>query len=131
MLSKLVLPSTLLGLAAGQLTGRGFPDCDNGPLKNNKVCDKSAGTEAPCLERQRFGTDEKVDPLERATALINQFTIEEKLNNTGHVSPGVPRLGLPAYTWWQEALHGVADSPGKQLLIKRENQYDRTLKHER
>ena len=24
----------------------------------------------------------------------------------------MPRLGLPAYTWWQEALHGVADSPG-------------------
>lgn len=53
-----------------------------------------------------------IDPLARATALIKLFTIEEKLNNTGHVSPGVPRLGLPAYTWWQEALHGVADSPG-------------------
>lgn len=44
--------------------------------------------------------------------MIKLFTLEEKLNNTGHVSPGVPRLGLPAYTWWQEALHGVADSPG-------------------
>ena len=52
------------------------------------------------------------DPLSRATALIHEFTLEEKLNNTGHVSPGVPRLGLPAYMWWQEALHGVADSPG-------------------
>lgn len=52
------------------------------------------------------------DPLARATALISLFTLEEKLNNTGHVSPGVPRLGLPAYTWWQEALHGVASSPG-------------------
>lgn len=27
-------------------------------------------------------------------------------------SPGVPRLGLPAYEWWSEALHGVAFSPG-------------------
>jgi xylan 1,4-beta-xylosidase len=54
----------------------------------------------------------RADPLTRATALINALTLEEKLNNTGSTSPGVPRLGLPAYTWWQEALHGVASSPG-------------------
>ncbi|MCJ1431805.1 hypothetical protein MMC27_001160 [Xylographa pallens] len=40
------------------------------------------------------------------------MTLEEKINNTGSTSPGVPRLGLPAYQWWQEALHGVASSPG-------------------
>ncbi|KAK4545522.1 hypothetical protein LTR36_002872 [Oleoguttula mirabilis] len=84
----------LAGQAASQLAGRGFPDCINGPLKNNTVCDLSA------------------DPLDRATALINAFTLEEKLNNTGSTSPGVPRLGLPPYEWWQEALHGVASSPG-------------------
>lgn len=83
--------------AAAQLEGRGFPDCENGPLKSNAVCDTSS------------------DPLTRATALISAFTVEEKLNNTGSTSPGVPRLGLPAYTWWQEALHGVADSPGRQM----------------
>jgi len=27
-------------------------------------------------------------------------------------SPGAPRIGLPAYEWWSEALHGVAASPG-------------------
>lgn len=48
----------------------------------------------------------------RATALVNLFTLEEKLNNTGSDSPGVPRLGLPTYVWWNEALHGVASSPG-------------------
>lgn len=40
------------------------------------------------------------------------FTLEEKLNLTGSNSPGVPRLGLPEYVWWNEGLHGVADSPG-------------------
>lgn len=40
------------------------------------------------------------------------FTLEEKLNLTGHQSPGVPRLGLPEYVWWNEGLHGVASSPG-------------------
>lgn len=33
----------LAGHSVAQLTGRGFPDCNNGPLKNNKVCDTSAG----------------------------------------------------------------------------------------
>lgn len=92
-----VLAAAVLALAAraaAQLEGRGFPDCNNGPLSSNTVCDTSA------------------DPLARATALINAMTVEEKLNNTGSTSPGVERLGLPAYTWWNEALHGVADSPG-------------------
>jgi hypothetical protein len=34
----------LAGQSTAQLTGRGFPDCENGPLKSNKVCDTSAGT---------------------------------------------------------------------------------------
>ncbi|OQO01075.1 hypothetical protein B0A48_13318 [Cryoendolithus antarcticus] len=91
--------------ASAQLTGRGFPDCVNGPLSNNTVCDTSA------------------DPLARATALIAAFTLQEKLNNTGSTSPGVPRLGLPAYTWWQEALHGVASSPGVNFSDSGEYSY--------
>ncbi|KAH9943802.1 beta-xylosidase [Amylocystis lapponica] len=71
-----------------------FPDCQLGPLSNNSVCDTTA------------------TPLQRATALVNLMTFEEKVNNTGNTSPGVPRLGLPPYQWWQEALHGVASSPG-------------------
>lgn len=40
------------------------------------------------------------------------YTLDEKINATDSASPGVPRLGIPAYNWWSEALHGVADSPG-------------------
>jgi len=40
------------------------------------------------------------------------MTLEEKIANTGNTSPGVARIGLPAYEWWSEALHGVAYSPG-------------------
>ncbi|KAH8205109.1 hypothetical protein TruAng_000674 [Truncatella angustata] len=36
----------------------------------------------------------------------------EKLANLVSKSPGVSRLGLPAYNWWSEALHGVAGAPG-------------------
>lgn len=98
----LLLGSAVLALAGrstAQLTGRGFPNCDSGPLKNNTVCDKSAGISTTFYNiTQSLDTDGVPDPLTRATALIKLFTIEEKLNNTGHVSPGVPRLGLPAYT---------------------------------
>ncbi|KAI5370575.1 putative glycoside hydrolase, family 3, glycoside hydrolase family 3 domain, immunoglobulin [Septoria linicola] len=79
--------------ALAQLKGRGFPDCNSGRLKGNDVCDQSR------------------DAVTRAKALIAEFTLAEKLNNTGSTSPGVPGL-IPAYTWWNEALHGVADSPG-------------------
>jgi beta-D-xylosidase 4 len=40
------------------------------------------------------------------------FTLSEKIDNTQNASPGVPRLGLPTYEWWNEALHGIASSPG-------------------
>ncbi len=36
----------------------------------------------------------------------------EKIANTEAESPGVSKLGLPGYTWWNEALHGVARSRG-------------------
>ena len=50
--------------------------------------------------------------IERATALVKSMTVAEKINNTGDHAAGVERLGLPPYEWWQEALHGVASSPG-------------------
>jgi xylan 1,4-beta-xylosidase len=40
------------------------------------------------------------------------MTLAEKAANMMNAAPGVARLGLPAYNWWSEALHGVAGSPG-------------------
>ncbi|KAH9482881.1 putative exo-1,4-beta-xylosidase bxlB [Psilocybe cubensis] len=71
-----------------------FPDCTVAPLKGNAVCDTSK------------------DATTRARAIIEQFTVDELMANTVNLSPGVPRLGLPSYQWWSEALHGVAGSPG-------------------
>ena len=45
---------------------------------------------------------------ERAQLLLNQLTLEEKLGMMEHHNPAVDRLGIPAYSWWNEALHGVA-----------------------
>jgi len=43
-----------------------------------------------------------------ARALISQMTLEEKVSQMLHNSAAIPRLGIPAYNWWNEALHGVA-----------------------
>ena len=45
---------------------------------------------------------------ERAQLLLNQLTLEEKLGMMEHRNPAIERLGIPAYSWWNEALHGVA-----------------------
>jgi len=45
---------------------------------------------------------------ERAQLLLKQLTLEEKLGMMEHHNPAIERLGIPAYSWWNEALHGVA-----------------------
>ena len=63
-----------------------FPDCTASPLKNTTVCDTSK------------------DAITRATALIDLWTDAELMDNSVNSSPGVARLGLPAYNWWSEGL---------------------------
>ena len=46
--------------------------------------------------------------LEKAKALVAQMTLEEKASQLRYDAPAIPRLGIPAYNWWNEALHGVA-----------------------
>ena len=75
-----------IAVGTSSVVGYGFPDCVDGPLANNTVCDTSK------------------DAVTRATALIELWTDAELTNNTVNASPGVPRLGLPAYNWWSEAL---------------------------
>ena len=44
----------------------------------------------------------------RAQDLVGQLTLEEKIGQMMHDAPAVERLGIPAYNWCSEALHGVA-----------------------
>ncbi|KAK4463728.1 glycoside hydrolase superfamily [Cladorrhinum samala] len=74
-----------------------YPDCANGLLAGNQVCNAT------------------LSPPERAAALVAALTINEKLGNLVSKSKGAPRIGLPAYNWWSEALHGVAYAPGTQF----------------
>jgi beta-glucosidase len=44
----------------------------------------------------------------RVHDLVSRLTLQEKVALLGYNSQAVPRLGIPAYNWWNEALHGVA-----------------------
>lgn len=44
----------------------------------------------------------------RAEELVKQMTLVEKVSQMLHGAPAIERLGIPAYNWWNEALHGVA-----------------------
>ena len=43
----------------------------------------------------------------RVEDLLSRLTLDEKLSLMQHRNPAIPTLGLPAYSWWNEALHGV------------------------
>ena len=44
----------------------------------------------------------------RAKELVSRMTLEEKASQLKYDAPAIERLGIPAYNWWNEALHGVA-----------------------
>ena len=44
----------------------------------------------------------------QAELLVSQMTLEEKASQLKYDAPAIPRLGIPAYNWWNEVLHGVA-----------------------
>jgi beta-glucosidase len=47
-------------------------------------------------------------PDERARALIDVLTLEEKVGQLLHDAPAIERLGIPPHNWWNECSHGVA-----------------------
>ncbi|UJR08239.1 hypothetical protein I4U23_012512 [Adineta vaga] len=71
-----------------------FPDCQSGPLSKFPICNQSF------TSRQR------------AADLISRMTTIEKISQMITTAESIPRLGLPKYEWWSEALHGLAYSPG-------------------
>ena len=52
--------------------------------------------------------DPNLSPEHRAADLVSRMTLEEKVLQMQSTAPAIPRLGVPAYNWWNEALHGVA-----------------------
>lgn len=46
----------------------------------------------------------------RVDDIVSRLTLEEKVAQTLDRAPAIPRLGIPAYNWWNEGLHGIARS---------------------
>ncbi|MDA6070666.1 glycoside hydrolase family 3 C-terminal domain-containing protein [Flavobacterium sp. AC] len=53
---------------------------------------------------------------ERVNDLVKHLTLEEKVSQMLNSSPAISRLGIPAYDWWNETLHGVARTPFKTTV---------------
>jgi beta-glucosidase len=60
---------------------------------------------SPALAQQR------PTPQQRAEVLVAQMTLEEKASQLLNSAPAIPRLHVPDYQWWSEALHGFAFEP--------------------
>jgi beta-D-xylosidase 4 len=71
-----------------------FPDCESSPLSSFPICNQS------------------LPSRQRAADLISRMTLAEKITQMITTADAIPRLGLPKYEWWSEALHGLAYSPG-------------------
>ena len=56
----------------------------------------------PASQNNALSTEQRVKDL------ISRMTLDEKVRQMQHTAPAIPRLGIPSYDWWSEALHGVA-----------------------
>lgn len=57
-------------------------------------------------------------PMEqRVNDLVSRLTLEEKVSQMLNAAPAIPRVGIPAYEWWNEILHGVARTPYKTTVF--------------
>jgi beta-glucosidase len=65
----------------------------------------------PAQKAKTFPFQDPSLPIEqRVNDLVSHMTLEEKVLQMQHTAPAIPRLGVPSYDWWSEALHGVAAS---------------------
>jgi len=60
------------------------------------------------MQEYKAYLDENLGFEERAKDLVSRMTLEEKVFQTLYTAPAIERLGVKAYNWWNEALHGVA-----------------------
>ncbi len=51
---------------------------------------------------------DRTEAKSRARELVSRMTLEEKASQLKYDAPAIERLGIPAYNWWNEVLHGVA-----------------------
>ncbi|WP_217278617.1 glycoside hydrolase family 3 C-terminal domain-containing protein [Hymenobacter sp. BRD67] len=98
------LPHALLGLLL--LTGSGTLL----PAVPSMVLLPARSAEFP-FQNPDLPIDQRVDDL------VGRLTLPEKVSQMLNNSPAIDRLGIPAYNWWNEALHGVARTSMKTTVF--------------
>src|ERR1051326_2830869 len=74
------------------------------------IYSSSAATQSSTPDTNAPYLDPKLPLDRRVDDLISRMTLEEKVSQMMNAAPAIPRLGIPQYDWWNEALHGVAFS---------------------
>jgi beta-glucosidase len=72
-------------------------------------------THHPAAEFPFQNPDLPID--QRVDDLVGRLTLPEKVSQMLNASPAIDRLGIPAYNWWNEALHGVARTSLKTTVF--------------
>ena len=62
----------------------------------------TSGQESPAYRDPSLPLEKRVDDL------VGRMTLEEKVSQMMNAAAPIERLGIPAYDWWNETLHGVA-----------------------
>ena len=76
-------------------------------MENGSNCRSGCSGKGQTMEKY---LDETLSIQERAEALTDAMTTEEQASQLRYDAPAVERLGIPAYNWWNEGLHGLARS---------------------
>jgi beta-glucosidase len=108
------IPAALLALAGTWLpcpaiAAEGIPATGADPVE---VADPStaAATQIPAIADPVIWRDADVPLQERIDDLVSRMSLAEKVAQLQNDAPAIARLGLPAYNYWNEALHGVANN---------------------
>ncbi|KAF5771941.1 putative glycosidase [Helianthus annuus] len=76
------------------------------PYAPSYACDTHKN---PSLKKYAF-CNTKLDIKTRVKDLVKRLTLQEKAGSIVSMTDSIPRLGIPSYGWWSEALHGVSDT---------------------
>ncbi|KAK3130529.1 hypothetical protein QOZ80_6BG0494710 [Eleusine coracana subsp. coracana] len=102
--TPLFVSSTRTLPAYGSVNGTGFGKA------YTKVCDADRFAELGLNMSSFPYCDSSLSYADRVRDLVGWMSVEEKVGNLGDWSRGAPRVGLPPYKWWSEALHGISST---------------------
>ncbi len=101
----------VLVLAAGVITAVRLTasTTDKNPNSASSIATASAPTAPASSNGRPIYLDASYTPAERAADLVSRMTLQEKASQlVSSQAAAIPRLGIAAYGWWNEAAHGVA-----------------------